>query len=108
MQSKRIIWSGLGFTSILLLMGVTMAASGGFSGSNERTDCPGKVTCPINGEEVCKNQCPLIDASRTDCPGKVECLLTGELVCRDQCPLGASTDTAGSENELPPCCRSKK
>ncbi len=107
MKNKRVIWSGLGLMSVLLLVSVTMAASG-FSRSNERADCPGTVTCPINGEEVCKDQCPLIDASRTDCPGKIECPLTGELVCRDQCPLGASADTAGSENELPACCRDKK
>ena len=26
---------------------------------------------------------------RPDCPGKIECPLTGELVCKDRCPLGA-------------------
>ncbi len=26
---------------------------------------------------------------RPDCPGKIVCPLTGELVCRDRCPLGA-------------------
>jgi hypothetical protein len=28
-------------------------------------------------------------AERPDCPGKIECPLTGDLVCRDRCPLGA-------------------
>jgi len=106
-NSKRIFWRVLGLSSILLLVGVTMAASG-IGRSDQRADCPGTVTCPIDGEEVCKDQCPLIDASRDDCPGKVECPLTGELVCRDQCPLAASDDKAGSEDELPPCCRDKQ
>ena len=26
---------------------------------------------------------------RSDCPGKIECPLTGELVCADRCPLAA-------------------
>ena len=90
------------------------------SGSKEtRADCPGKVTCPLTGEEVCKDKCPLTarktDATRADCPGQIECPLTGELVCLDKCP---ATDAAkpvdstalGSEQEaeLPPCCRAKK
>lgn len=107
MNRKRLIWKGLGISGILLLVGVTVAASG-INGSTERADCPGKVICPITGEEVCKDQCPLIDANRADCPGKIECPLNGELVCRDQCPLGSSADTASSAAELPPCCRGKK
>ncbi len=27
--------------------------------SAERADCPGKITCPLTGEQVCKDQCPL-------------------------------------------------
>ena len=107
MIRKRIIWKGMAITSVLLLVGVAVAASG-FNGSTERIDCPGKVICPLTGEEVCKDQCPLIDASRADCPGKIECPLTGELVCRDQCPLGSSADTSASDAGLPPCCRGKK
>ncbi|MEO2015855.1 MAG: hypothetical protein ABGZ53_15960 [Fuerstiella sp.] len=107
MNRKRIVWKGMGIVSVLLLVGVAVAASG-FDGSTERADCPGKVVCPLTGEEVCKDQCPLIDSSRTDCPGKIECPLTGELVCRDQCPLGSSGNASASDNELPPCCRGKK
>ncbi len=29
-------------------------------------------------------------AARADCPGKVVCPLSGELVCRDRCPLDAA------------------
>ena len=49
----------------------------------ESSRCPGKVVCPITGEEVCKDQCPL----------------TGELVCSDECPLGVSIVA-----EKPSCC----
>ena len=107
MNRKRVIWKGLGITGILLLVGVTVAASG-FNSPTERADCPGKVTCPITGEEVCKDKCPLIDADRADCPGKIECPITGELVCRDRCPLGSSADASVSDAELPACCRGKK
>lgn len=57
--------------------------------AGERPDCPGKIICPLTGEEICKDQCPLIDPNRPDCPGKIQCPLTEELVCRDRCPLGA-------------------
>ncbi len=33
-----------------------------------------------------------IDPDRPDCPGKVVCPITGELVCRDRCPLGPGGD----------------
>lgn len=29
---------------------------------------------------------------RLDCPGKIECPLTGELVCKDRCPLDAEPE----------------
>lgn len=27
------------------------------------------------------------DGTRTDCPGRIECPLTGSKVCADQCPI---------------------
>lgn len=89
---------------VLLVVGVSVAASS-FAVGTARQDCPGKIICPLSGEEVCKDRCPLIDADRADCPGKIECPLTGELVCRDQCPLGASAET---ESALAPCCQAKQ
>jgi hypothetical protein len=71
---------------VMLLMAGTVLAYG-LVASAARPDCPGEVECPLTGEQVCKDQCPLIDADRPDCPGKVECPITGELVCRDRCPL---------------------
>ena len=25
----------------------------------KREDCPGKIICPLTGQEICKDQCPL-------------------------------------------------
>ncbi len=43
---------------------------------------------------------------RPDCPGKVVCPLTGDLVCADRCPL--RTDTTKNNDRppvVPSCCR---
>lgn len=87
----------------------------------ERSDCPGKVFCPLTGQEVCKDQCTLTaratetDATRADCPGQIDCPLTEELVCRAKCLAiaaakpGAMTALASEEEaELPACCRNEK
>ena len=71
--------------------------------SGESGICPGKVICPITGDEVCQDECPLVDANRADCPGKVECPLSGRLVCSDECPLGLATAVA-----KPSCCIDSK
>ena len=34
--------------------------------SGSRSDCPGKIVCPITGEAVCSDQCPLGDAAASD------------------------------------------
>lgn len=82
------------------------AAAFGFAAAGTtRADCPGKIVCPLTGEEVCEDQCPLVDASRPDCPGRVECPQTGELVCRDRCPLNAEASSSVSEPATRSCCR---
>lgn len=75
------------------------------SASDERADCPGKIICPITGEEICKDRCPLIEQDRPDRPGKIECPLTGDLVCADRCPLGAETKT---DTAVPSCCQDRR
>ncbi len=105
----------------VLALGGAVALPLAFAGARqERSDCPGKVVCPLTGEEVCKDRCPLAvkktDATRADCPGQVECPLTGELVCLDRCPVANHAKTADTKEtlvseggaELPPCCRNKK
>lgn len=46
-------------------------------------------------------------AERADCPGKIVCPLTGELVCKDRCPLGTSKADAAEDMSIPVCCRAK-
>lgn len=76
------------------------------SASPQRANCPGRIVCPITGEEVCRDRCPLVEAGRPDCPGRIECPLTGELVCRDHCPLNrAKSKLAGG---TPRCCLGAK
>lgn len=53
------------------------------------------------------------EAGRSDCPGRITCPLTGEEVCRDRCPLGSDVANAAQgpgEKASPPesqktrCC----
>lgn len=94
-----------GIASAAVGLATFAAVSGGASGAGEaeRADCPGKIVCPVTGELVCKDQCPLIDPNRPDCPGRIVCELTGELVCKDRCPVRqADIDEAVN---VPACCR---
>ena len=90
----------------MLLALITVTALGSFAAyslafsKEQRSDYPAAVVCPINGDEVCKDRCPLMDAGRADCPGKVDCPLTDEPVCADQCPVESATeDTAAATPE---------
>ena len=96
-MNRKTFWT----TGLVLIAGLSMAANG-FTFQIARTDCPGTILCPITGDEVCKDHCPLVDASRSDCPGKVACPITGEFVCQDECPLaqGDATQTTSAD-----CCR---
>ena len=47
---------------LALSAGSIGAAAARFLGTDpspEREDCPGKMTCPLTGELVCKDRCPL-------------------------------------------------
>ena len=92
---KRMLLS----VSLVFGLGAIVAVAGAATGF-QRSDCPGKVVCPLTGDEVCRDQCPLVDANRDDCPGKIKCPVTGELVCRDKCPLGNAKTT----KEIRKCC----
>ena len=91
--------------AVAAVVGGAVAYSLAFA-STQRADCPGKVICPLTGEEVCKDQCPLLDPQRADCPGKIVCPRTGELVCRDECPLAGATDSPkrDDDNAATNCC----
>ena len=49
----------------------------------------------------------LSESERPDCPGKIICPLTGELVCKDRCPLGVDETQPEDDQQaqLPACCR---
>lgn len=86
--------------------GLALATAGAFGiarASSERVDCPGKITCPVTGETICRDQCPTIDPNRADCPGRIECPLTGELVCIDHCPVGQKETAIAPDR--PSCCK---
>lgn len=72
-----------------------------------RADCPGRVRCPLTGEMVCRDRCPVLDPDREDCPGLIQCPLTGEPVCRDRCPL-AGTAESEAATPTPSCCESEQ
>jgi len=89
--------------AVVMVVGGLVAYSLASSATSPRADCPGKIVCPLTGEEVCADQCPQRDPQRADCPGKIACPLTGELVCRDKCPLAGTTTADGAAKPL--CCR---
>lgn len=88
-----VIWTALGFAAAM--------AAGAATIHQARADCPGKIVCPLTGDLVCRDKCPLGNADRVDCPGTIDCPLTGDAVCRDQCPL---TDEARGASSVTPCC----
>lgn len=59
----------------LTLAGILFVYQVAFA-SDGRSDCPGKITCPITGKEICKDQCPLgadrakSEAAPNCCQGK--------------------------------------
>ena len=44
----------------------------------------------------------VFDANRSDCPGQIECPLTGDLVCKDRCPL--TNAAISETEITPSCC----
>ena len=89
--------------SIVLALGAIVAVAGAATGFH-RSDCPGKVVCPLTGNEVCRDKCPLADEARGDCPGKIECPIDGQSVCRDKCPL-ANSNILPNEEERAWCAK---
>ena len=94
--------------SLFTLGGIALAAAsalGVAAATSQRMDCPGKITCPLTGEVICRDECPHVDPNRPDCPGQIKCPLTGELVCIDKCPANAIDST--KDASVPSCCQSK-
>lgn len=50
--------------TVLAALATLTLLSAGFAyraaaGSGERPDCPGKIVCPLTGEVICADQCPI-------------------------------------------------
>lgn len=52
-MTRVVLWTAL---AVSLLVGGLFAVAVSDSG---RSDCPGKIICPLTGEEICKVRCPL-------------------------------------------------
>lgn len=62
---------GLLTLAIAVALGVTAAYPLALAGGG-RSSCPGKIICPITGEAVCRDQCPL-DGSATKVVARASC-----------------------------------
>lgn len=91
--------------ALAMLSAVSLGAVSLVTGSAERIDCPGKISCPQTGQLVCRDQCPTLDPDRPDCPGRIECPLTGDLICVDRCPVGNAAGDLSNEKGIPSCCK---
>ncbi len=60
--------------------------------STDRPDCPGKIVCPLTGELVCKDRCPLANAGDAT---------------NDRAPdaVSAAASAAAPADSRPACCR---
>lgn len=52
-MKKKVLYLALP-AAILALVG-----TGIWAVANDRPDCPGKIVCPITGDEICADQCPI-------------------------------------------------
>ena len=96
---KRPIIAGLG----LALVGVL--AAGGVAATTARSgDCPGTKICPLTGDLICVERCPVQHPDALACPGTIACPETGETICIDRCPLGVDTAAAPVRD----CCQPQR
>ena len=103
LRNSKALALSAAFVGLVVVTSIVFAQTAG-----ERQDCPGKITCPQTGEQVCRDKCPTVDSTRPDCPGRIVCPLTGELVCKDRCPLKKdSVASSQTEGKVPSCCATK-
>ncbi len=67
----------------IVAVGAGVAAYNSGSTQTERSDCPGKIVCPITGELICIDQCPAQEQSaaapeQTKAAGEQCCCCEGE------------------------------
>lgn len=61
-MKKTALW----FATAALLGSGALAYA--LASGEKREDCPGKIICPITGQEICKDQCPLTSKAVTPAP----------------------------------------
>ena len=98
----------ISFAAVFAVLALVATAYASKSSSNARSDCVGKIICPLTGDLVCRDRCPTVDRNRGDCPGRIECPLTGEPVCRDLCPAGGTVAENAKTGSRPSCCEGTK
>lgn len=98
-----IVKNGLWGLGLLLMLGVSVAAYG-VSRSDESAEDSATVECPLTGEEVCKDQCPLEAGNQACCSGKGEPHLSGKSCCAGKSELGCEGEAVSAENNAPACC----
>lgn len=66
---KQIVWS-------VVVVGIVGTGLGAYAlaGSDQagRPDCPGTIVCPLTGETVCRDRCPL-NAKQPEKPALAPC-----------------------------------
>jgi len=63
-------------TPIILVGAFAIAATAyaiSSSSSADRADCPGKIVCPVTGEFVCKDRCPVDSEKNQEQPVLLSC-----------------------------------
>lgn len=63
--------------------------------AGERADCPGKITCPIDGKQVCKDRCPVGEQEQDEKMASRQTKMRGAGCC----PLPGSEDGTADEKE---------
>lgn len=69
MRKKSIAWTIFALAAAGTGVGAYAIAG---SGKATRTDCPGTIVCPLTGESVCRDRCPLGDTQR-ETPSEPSC-----------------------------------
>jgi len=67
--------------STAAVAGMALTALGGMklaAAKNDRSDCPGKIVCPLTGKLVCKDRRPLHKSSENDVAAKSSCCSKGK------------------------------
>ena len=73
------------FLAIAVVIGLLSAGTSWMAVSaaeTSRSDCPGKIVCPLTGDEVCADRCPVDTENVPTAPSK-----TADELCGGACPV---------------------